>query len=317
MELRSKIFLLVITLFCMAAVPMLAIAADVYVADNGNDTTGDGTLATPWKTIGYAVSQASDSDTIIVRDGTYTENIDIDKQLTIRSENGAASTTITAANPNENVLSVTADNVSIDGLTITGSTETPMAGIYLFSSENSSIVNNICSDNENGIYLDYSDNITVSNNTLSDNTYGIYLYLSGDVTVSNNTLSDNTYGIYLYRSEDVTISANNCDTNDYGILIDGSNRIAITGNTCSENGVGIKVYDSLEINISNNTCENNDYGLYIQYYTGYTVDDFNGLIAGNTLENNNEGQYYFEDISATQGSGGDSGTCFITSASWL
>jgi nitrous oxidase accessory protein len=294
MRLRSKIFLLVITLFYMAAVPMSAIAADVYVDDNGNDTTGDGTSIIPWKTIGYAVSQASDGDTIILRDGTYTENIEIDKQLTIRSENGAILAIVTAADPNENVLFITADKVTIDGLTISGATEVQMAGIYLYSSDNSSILNNICSGNYNGVYLYYSDN----------------------ATVSNNTCSDNTNGIYLYRSEDVTISDNNCDTNDYGILIEGSSRIAINGNTCSENGVGIRVLPSEDVTISNNTCENNDYGLYISYYTGYNADDFNDLIAGNTLENNNVGQYYFEDISGTQGSSSDS-TCFIKSARCL
>ncbi len=296
MELRSKIFLLVITLLCMAAVPMSAIAADVYVDVDGNDTTGDGTSGIPWETIGYAVSQASDGDTIIVRDGTYTENIEIGKQLTIRSENGAALTTVTAEDPSKNVLSVTADNVTIDDLTISGATEAPMAGIYLFSSENSSIVNNICSGSDNGIYLDYSDNITISNNTCLDNT---------------------TNGIYLYRSEDVTILDNNCNTNDYGILIEGSTRIEITGNTCSENGVGIRVLPSEDVTISNNTCENNDYGLYISYYTGYTVDDFTNLIAGNTLDNNSKAESYFEDIRGTQNSSSDSGTCFITSASWL
>ncbi len=293
---------------------MSAIATDVYVDDNGDDTTGDGTSAIPWKTIGYAVSQASDGDTIIVMDGKYTENIEIDKQLTIKSDHGAESTTVTAADPSKNVLSVKADNVTIDGLTITGSTEIPMAGIYLLYSGNSRIVNNICSGNANGIYLDYSDNISVSNNTLSDNTHGIYIYSSEDVTVSNNTCSDNTNGIYIYNSKDVTVSDNSCNTNVYGLLIKESTRIAITGNTCSENGVGIKVYLSLEVNISNNTCEDNDYGLYILYYTGYTADDFNGIIADNTLENNTKGQYIFEDISGTQDSSSDSGTCFIKSA---
>jgi parallel beta-helix repeat protein len=228
-------------------------------------------------------------------DGTYQENIDIDKKLTIRSEKGSSSTFVTAEDPTDYVFSVTADNVTIDGLTISGATETQMAGIYLYGSENSSIVNNICSGNNNGIYLSYSDNITVSNNTCSDNTNGIFLYRSDDNTISNNT----------------------CNTNDYGILIEGSSRIITTGNTCSENGVGIRVLPSLEVTISNNICEDNDYGLYFSYYTGYTTDDIQNIINSNTLENNSKANYYFEDISGTLDSSSDSGTCFITSASWL
>ena len=37
----------------------------------------------------WAVDNASAGDTIIVRDGTYIENVEVDKQLTIKSENGS------------------------------------------------------------------------------------------------------------------------------------------------------------------------------------------------------------------------------------
>jgi len=40
--------------------------------------------------IQWAVDSASDGDTIIVRDGNYYENVVVNKQLTIKSENGSA-----------------------------------------------------------------------------------------------------------------------------------------------------------------------------------------------------------------------------------
>ncbi|OEU47818.1 MAG: hypothetical protein BA871_10135 [Desulfuromonadales bacterium C00003096] len=42
--------------------------------------------------IQWAVDNATIGDTIIVRDATYTENVDLDKQLTICSENGTVLT---------------------------------------------------------------------------------------------------------------------------------------------------------------------------------------------------------------------------------
>lgn len=36
----------------------------------------------------WLVNNASAGDTIIARDGTYTENVDVNKSLTIQSENG-------------------------------------------------------------------------------------------------------------------------------------------------------------------------------------------------------------------------------------
>ena len=45
-----------------------------YIATTGNDTTGNGTFATPWKTLTKATSTASaDGDTIIIGDGVYDE----------------------------------------------------------------------------------------------------------------------------------------------------------------------------------------------------------------------------------------------------
>jgi nitrous oxidase accessory protein NosD len=65
-----------------------------------------------------AVDAANPGDTIIVRDGTYTENVDINKRLTIQSENGSASTIVQAAISDAHIFNITADYVNITGFTI-------------------------------------------------------------------------------------------------------------------------------------------------------------------------------------------------------
>jgi Right handed beta helix region/Protein of unknown function (DUF1565) len=47
-------------------------AATIYVATTGNDTTGDGSLGNPYRTIQKAHDVANAGDTILVRGGTYT-----------------------------------------------------------------------------------------------------------------------------------------------------------------------------------------------------------------------------------------------------
>ena len=85
--------------------------------------------------IQWAVDDASAGDTIIVRDGVYIENININKpHLTIKSENGSANCVVRAASSNDHVFYVTADNVYISGFTVTGATY-PKAGIYLYNSK--------------------------------------------------------------------------------------------------------------------------------------------------------------------------------------
>ena len=69
--------------------------------------------------IQHAVDAASPGDTIIVKDGIYTENVDVNKDhLTIRSESGAKSTIVQAADSDDHVFEVTADCVEIRKFTV-------------------------------------------------------------------------------------------------------------------------------------------------------------------------------------------------------
>ena len=70
--------------------------------------TSSATIYVPddYPTIQDAVNATSPGDTIIVRDGTYIENIKVDKSLTIRSENGYDSTIVLAEDPYDHVFNV-------------------------------------------------------------------------------------------------------------------------------------------------------------------------------------------------------------------
>ena len=113
--------------------------------------------------IQWAVDNASAGDTIIVRDSFYVENIDISKpNLTIKSENGSAKCVVLAANPNDHIFYVNADNVNIKGFTVTEATGYT-AGIYLYNSNNCGTENVNASNNYYGIYLRFSSNIIAKN----------------------------------------------------------------------------------------------------------------------------------------------------------
>jgi hypothetical protein len=54
--------------------------------------------------IQWAVDNASTGDTIIVGNGTYSENVDVSKSLTIKSESGTETTIVQAASPSDNIF---------------------------------------------------------------------------------------------------------------------------------------------------------------------------------------------------------------------
>lgn len=69
---KKTVFLLI---FLLLSGQMGGWAATYYVATSGSDTTGDGSLSKPWRTIEYAVEpRAVNGDTVCVSDGTYAEN---------------------------------------------------------------------------------------------------------------------------------------------------------------------------------------------------------------------------------------------------
>ena len=52
-----------------------ASAADIYVAKNGNNSSGDGSINNPYLTVQKAANEARAGDTIIIREGIYRERV--------------------------------------------------------------------------------------------------------------------------------------------------------------------------------------------------------------------------------------------------
>ena len=197
-----------------------------------------------------AVDSAAAGDTIIVRDGVYVENININKQLTLRSENGSANCIVKAATYYDDVFHVTADYVNIYGFTIKGGYD----GIYLYA-ENCNIANNKILDNWCGISLGGSSSNNITGNIISNNDCGIYLVGSSNIIITGNNISNNGGGICSWESSN-NITGNIISNNEwYGIDLWDSRNNNITGNTMKNDGVSIWGYKLRHWNT--HTIENN------------------------------------------------------------
>ena len=134
-------------------------------------------------------------ETIITVDsGTYYENVDVHKQLTIKSISGPEDTIVQAANSDDHVFEITADNVTIRGSTVKGATGDEKTGIYLYGANHSVVSNNNIQNNSGyGIYILFGNHSKICCNEIKYNgNYGIKIYNgSGNCIWWNDFIENN------------------------------------------------------------------------------------------------------------------------------
>jgi len=161
----------------------------IYVDINGN---GD------FISIQDAINAANDDDIIFVRKGTYYESLSITKTINIIGED--KNTTILSGKYAEGIdplISLEADNCSIQKFTFTNRTNSLLNCIFLTRSSKNIIKNNNIIGFNLGIYiLTSSDSNTISDNFISNNEYGINIKGGEHNNVSKNNIKNNNRGIY-------------------------------------------------------------------------------------------------------------------------
>ncbi|HDN65463.1 MAG TPA: PKD domain-containing protein, partial [Methanosarcinales archaeon] len=212
-----------------------------------------------------AVDNATGGDTIYVYNGSYNENVDVYKRITLIGE-GADVVTVTAASAEDHVFEVTVNWVNISGFTATGAIDWGRAGIYLDRSvDHCNIFRNNASNNYHGIVLQPSSNCNTlqSNTANSNNDCGISLLSSSNSNsniLDSNTASNNSRGIWLQFSNDNVLMDNTASNNSYGISLYSSSNNTLQGNTADSNTYyGICLLSSSNNSIHHNNLINNTY----------------------------------------------------------
>lgn len=273
-------------------------ASLLYVDDDG---------PADFSSIQAAVNAASPNATIIVRNGTYTENVDVDRALTIISESGPEYSEVKAANPKDSVFYVTADAVNITGFSVRGGSELlssyfyATSGIWLYDVRDCSIRGNVVSDNYCGIYVTGSENCTLIGNRAESNEFGIYLHRSQGNSLRNNRMENNSYNFaipsasteqdidesntvdgkpvyYLVNESDLVLDSGSDAGTVYCI---GCQNLTVRDLNLSGNYYGLYLYNTVDSHFENISSSDNDYGFYI--------GDSSGL---NFTENSASSNYY-------------------------
>ena len=255
-------------------------------------------------TLKQAVTLAKKGDTIVVKKGTYLSiNTVIDKELTILGQDHP----ILDARFTEEVITITASNVKLDGFTVKNSKTGSMrdfAGIRLSNVEYVTISNNILINNFFGIYLSNCLHIQLLHNhitgsaNIENSGNGIHLWKCKQVLIKENyvtrhrdgiyfefakkcLIEDNLseknirYGLHFMFSDDDTYRHNMFKNNGSGVSVMYTRRIAMLDNTFIENW-GSSIYGVLLKEITDARIEGNHFirnttGIYMENSDRITV----------------------------------------------
>lgn len=250
-----------------------AVAATIYVPDD-------------YSTIQGAIEEADFGDTIIVRPGTYVENVDFSgKSVTLISEQGPDVTFIDG-NQAGSVVTFKSGELPysrLEGFTIQNGNYLYGAGIFCTDNSDPVITNNVIKNNTvqynydgGGIGCRNHSNPTITHNVITENYAnnnggGISCWDGCDPLISNNMITANLVllnggGIYCGRGSFPTITnniikGNQSNNNGGGICSEGDSSPTITSNIITENtayggGGGICCNYSI-LTIANNVITGN------------------------------------------------------------
>jgi len=267
-----------------------------------------------YPTIQSAIDSEFDDGFIIeVAPGTYNEQVRISRELTLKAVgdepiiiDGSGSE---PARVNSNVvITITASNVTLDGLTIQSGEQTDpyneagvLVAAYQAPVTGVIIQNCIIQNNANGIGIAASSGNTIKNNVIKSNIYGVALVrdVDGGTPSTNNAVLDNEIydcfvGVYVDKyCASNEINANNIyDFGSVGIYlwatqnnIVSDNRIAGFENVINKasNSSGIEMAWGSGNEITTNTIIQNAIGIEIRkrIYEGNYIE--NNIITDNTM----------------------------------
>lgn len=229
-----------------------------------------------------AINNASDGDTILVYSGTYYENVDVNKKLILSGKDTGGGPPVVDAGRTGSAITLSVDGINLDGFVATNTTtDSPSAGIIVYSNNNI-IENNYISNNPwYGIYLNPSSYNVISGNVANNNGIGISVYSSVNTVLKSNRLTSHWSGIYLFDTSNTVIAYNDVSSNQaVGIYSVFSHDNSYTGNRATGSVVGIYLMYSGSDTLRENLLSGNSYNFGI---VGMDESNFNNDIDRSNL----------------------------------
>ncbi|MCB0033100.1 MAG: right-handed parallel beta-helix repeat-containing protein, partial [Anaerolineales bacterium] len=294
--------------------PTLSPTKEIFVATNGRDYEGDGSITRPYKTIKYASEQATPGDTILVRGGIYPRDEVIaigtaTQPILIRpykNEQAILDGQKEAISPLQSMLFIAhSEHVIVDGFEVRHS---PGRGISVYESNNIIVRNNNVHHIHTRGIGGAGENLLFENNhvwqAVLENENQAFINKGWSAAMSSYTREDGS------PSLNVTFRGNHVhDSWGEGIIALRANGIVVENNIVHDTfSVNLYVSKSTNVVINGNYLYNTDETYYRQVYpaNGITLANESSqpnqphidqiIISNNIIINVGHGINYWQDL---------------------
>lgn len=237
--------------------------------------------------IAGTLSRAADGDTLLLRPGTYTETVVLDRPVTL--DGGGAA--ILDGDGAGTVVTITGDDVTVKGLTVIGSGsdhEEIDSGIKMTkTASNPQVLNNRVLGNLYGIDIHGAKDALVAGNHVEGRQdrhmnargNGIYLWNAPGAVVEDNTVRWGRDGIFVNSSKNNTFRNNTFRDLRFAVHYMYADNSEVSGNVSIGNHLGYAVMFSTRVKVTDNVSINDrDHGVMLNYAN-------KSIITGNVIKN--------------------------------
>ncbi|SKA32039.1 nitrous oxide reductase family maturation protein NosD [Consotaella salsifontis] len=253
---------------------LVATAAALTLAPVAPASAAETAVAPGVGVLAAAIANAAPGDTLRLGSGDHAGKVTIDRPLALIGSTGAR----IVGDGEGSVVTISADDVRLEGLTVTGSgkrLDNLDSGIVIDkTSERARIIGNTVEGNLIGIDVQGGKDALLSGNRVSNRTdlrrnergAGIYVWNAPGLLAENNEISGGRDGIFVTTSHHAVYRGNRMSDLRFAFHSMYANDIEVAGNRSTGNEIGFAFMYSNRVKAEDNVSESDaSHGIFMNF----------------------------------------------------